>query len=94
MPTLSNVLDVAFRSIGAMFYIVILLSLIMLVCFEVYRQIKYDIERKNMKLYGAEVSQRYIQYNDNKKRHIRYPRSEEYPYEARNQEKWGNKYGS
>lgn len=35
-----------------------------------------------MKLYGAKVSQEYIQYKDNKKKHIRYPRSEEYPYEA------------
>ena len=41
-----------------------------------------------MKLYGAEITQNYIQYNDNKKKHIRYPRSEEYPYEAKNQEQF------
>ena len=40
-----------------------------------------------MKLYGAKVSQDYIQYTDGKKRHIRYPRSEEYPHEAREQER-------
>lgn len=44
-----------------------------------------------MKLYGAEVSERYIEYKDNKKKHIRYPRSVEYPYEAINQERFGNK---
>ena len=44
-----------------------------------------------MKLYGAKVSERYIEYKDNKKKHIRYPRSEEYPREAAYQEKWGNK---
>ena len=41
-----------------------------------------------MKLYGAEVSQNYIEYADNKKRHIRYPRAEEYPREATEQERW------
>lgn len=40
-----------------------------------------------MKLYGAEVSQRYIEYADGRKQHIRYPRAEEYPYEAREQER-------
>lgn len=40
-----------------------------------------------MKLYGAKVSQGYIQYKDGKKRHVRYPRAEEYPYEANNQER-------
>lgn len=43
-----------------------------------------------MKLYGAEVSQRYIEYKDNKKRHIRYPRSKEYPYEATEQYRINN----
>ena len=42
-----------------------------------------------MKLYGAEISQQYIQYNDKKKRHIRYPNSISYPKEAAIQEKWG-----
>ena len=32
-----------------------------------------------MKLYGAKVSQKYIEYKDGKKRHIRYPMSVEYP---------------
>jgi hypothetical protein len=42
-----------------------------------------------MKLYSAEVSQKYIQLTDNKKKlKHRYPRSEEYPWEARNQEQW------
>ena len=41
-----------------------------------------------MKLYGAEVTQKYIEYKDNKKKHIRYPRSKEYPREAAEQEKW------
>lgn len=36
-----------------------------------------------MKLYGAKVSQGYIQYKDGAKRHIRYPRSAEYPREAK-----------
>lgn len=36
-----------------------------------------------MKLYGAKVSQGYIQYKDGKKRHVRYPRSAEYPREAK-----------
>lgn len=36
-----------------------------------------------MKLYGAKVSQKYIEYKDKKKRHIRYPRSIEYPREAK-----------
>ena len=36
-----------------------------------------------MKLYGAKVSQGYIQYKDGKKRHIRYPMSMEYPREAK-----------
>ncbi|MBR4696166.1 MAG: hypothetical protein IKO94_08805 [Selenomonadaceae bacterium] len=40
-----------------------------------------------MKLYGAEVSEQYIQYADGKKRHVRYPRAEEYPHEAREQER-------
>ena len=31
-----------------------------------------------MRLYGAQVSQNYIQYNDGKKRHRRYPASESY----------------
>lgn len=44
-----------------------------------------------MKLYGAEISQKYIEYKDNKKKHIRYPRSIEYPHEAKNQEQWRNK---
>lgn len=43
-----------------------------------------------MKLYGAQISQEYIQYKDNKKKHIRYPRSEEYPREAAEQEKWSD----
>ena len=43
-----------------------------------------------MKLYGAQVSQDYIVYADSKKKHIRYPRSEEYPHEAREQEKWSD----
>lgn len=38
-----------------------------------------------MKLYGAKISQEYIQYKDNKKRHKRYPRSEKYPREAAEQ---------
>ena len=42
-----------------------------------------------MKLYGAEVSQKYIEYKDSKKKHIRYPRSEEYPHEAKWQEQFG-----
>lgn len=41
-----------------------------------------------MKLYGAEVSQKYIEYKDGKKKHIRYPRSEEYPHEAKIQEQF------
>jgi hypothetical protein len=36
-----------------------------------------------MKLYGAQISQKYIEYKDKKKRHIRYPRSVNYPYEAK-----------
>lgn len=44
-----------------------------------------------MKLYGAQVSQHYIEYKDNKKKHIRYPRSETYPREAKEQEKWSDK---
>lgn len=43
-----------------------------------------------MKLYGAQISQEYIQYKDNKKRHKRYPRSGEYPREAAEQEKWSD----
>ena len=43
-----------------------------------------------MKLYGAQVSEHYIEYRDHKKKHIRYPCSEEYPREAANQEKWGD----
>lgn len=43
-----------------------------------------------MKLYGAEISQQYIQYNDKKKRHIRYPNSTSYPREAAEQERWSN----
>ena len=42
-----------------------------------------------MKLYGAKITQQYIQYNDNKKRHRRYPESIEYPREAIMQEKYG-----
>ena len=43
-----------------------------------------------MKLYGAKVTEQYIQLTDNKKKlKYRYPRSEEYPYEARNQEMYG-----
>lgn len=44
-----------------------------------------------MKLYGAKISQNYIQYSDNKKRHIRYPRSEEYPHEAKEQERMNHR---
>ena len=44
-----------------------------------------------MKLYGAQVSQKYIEYKDKKKRHIRYPRSINYPYEAKNQEQWSDR---
>ena len=44
-----------------------------------------------MKLYGAEISQGYIQYTDKKKRHIRYPRSTEYPHEAKEQERRNEK---
>lgn len=40
-----------------------------------------------MKLYGAEVSEHYIEYADRKRKHVRYPRSEEYPHEAREQER-------
>ena len=40
-----------------------------------------------MKLYGAEITQNYIEYADGKKRHVRYPRAEEYPREAREQER-------
>ena len=42
-----------------------------------------------MKLYGADVSEGYIQYKDGKKKHIRYPRAKEYPREAREQERMG-----
>ena len=34
-----------------------------------------------MKLYGAQVSEKYIEYHDRKK-HVRYPNSEEYPTAA------------
>ena len=40
-----------------------------------------------MKLYGAQISQQYIQYTDGKKKHVRYPGSEEYPREAKEQER-------
>lgn len=43
-----------------------------------------------MKLYGAEISQRYIEYKNGKKRHIRYPKSKEYPHEAKWQEQFKN----
>lgn len=46
-----------------------------------------------MKLYGAEISQRYIEYADGKKRHVRYPRAEEYPHEAKEQERMGKNNG-
>ena len=41
-----------------------------------------------MRLYGAKVSQQYIQYKDKKKRHIRYPNSVKYPRAAAEQERW------
>ena len=44
-----------------------------------------------MKLYGAEVSKQYIRYKDNKKKHVRYPRSTEYPREAKIQERMNEK---
>lgn len=40
-----------------------------------------------MKLYGAEITEKYIQLPDRKKR-PRYPRSSEYPYEAAYHEIW------
>ena len=43
-----------------------------------------------MKLYGAEVSQQYIQTADRKRNPVRYPMSEEYPREAEEHEKWGD----
>ena len=46
-----------------------------------------NMKTSKVKLYGAEVSQGYIQYLDNKRRHHRYPRAAEYPYEAAEQER-------
>lgn len=35
-----------------------------------------------MTLYGAEISEHYLEYKDRKRNHIRYPKSVEYPTEA------------
>ena len=40
-----------------------------------------------VKLYGAEISQGYIQYRDGKKRHVRYPNAGSYPREAKEKER-------
>ena len=36
-----------------------------------------------MKLYGAKITQRYIEYKDHKKKHVRYPNSVNYPSSAK-----------
>jgi len=46
-----------------------------------------------MKLYGAKISQNYIEVADRNRKPVRYPFAEEYPKEAEEQQKWRDEHG-